>query len=253
MNSPRKTYGSATQIALVSQVGLRCPKCDRDIFYTKQSSKQKLYELAHIYPLNPTVDEFALLKDEERLSEDVNHPDNLIPLCTDCHTKFDKPRTVEGYRQLVGIKKTLIASDARTALHTQYQIESNIQLVISALFDENEPGRSVALQYHPKRVDDKIGASVPLIVRRKIKHNVTDYYGLIRGKFDEMEKESPHSSDLIYSQVRTYYLKLKSMKFPQSTIYEGMVEWIDAKTKPSAIEAAEIVAAYFVQNCEVFE
>ena len=105
MSNPRKKYSDAQNVALLSQVNGVCPLCAEILFYKKGGKSYKNYEIAHIYPLNPTPTEKTLLEHEERLSNDVNDENNVIPLCEICHGKFDKPRTVEEYRMLLGIKK----------------------------------------------------------------------------------------------------------------------------------------------------
>ena len=57
--------------------------------YKKQGKQHKLFEGAHIYPLNPSDEEKELLKNEKKLHDDVNHLNNIIALCRDCHTMFD--------------------------------------------------------------------------------------------------------------------------------------------------------------------
>ena len=110
MANARRSYGPADEIALTTQVGGYCPLCGRKLFYTKRSRSQKAYELAHVYPLNPRLEELEELKGVSLLHSDLNHPDNLIPLCTDCHTRFDKPRTRQEYEVLAEIKRKLIAA-----------------------------------------------------------------------------------------------------------------------------------------------
>ena len=81
MSNKRKSFSRAQHIALVTQVNRICPLCDTLLSYVKNGKSYNKYEIAHIYPLNPNADEIQLLKDEERLSEDLNHEYNLIPLC----------------------------------------------------------------------------------------------------------------------------------------------------------------------------
>ena len=92
MTDKRRTYSTPEQISLTTQVGGLCPLCGVSLFYEKKGKPQKAYEIAHIYPLNPKTEETNLLKNEKRLHSDINHLDNLIPLCLSCHGKFDKPR-----------------------------------------------------------------------------------------------------------------------------------------------------------------
>ncbi len=101
MKAKHKSPSENTNIVLFNQVDGICPLCDKQLIYKKSGSKYKKYELAHIYPLNPRPEEIKLLEVQERLSDDVNHEDNLIPLCKSCHGEFDKPRTVSEYQDLV--------------------------------------------------------------------------------------------------------------------------------------------------------
>jgi hypothetical protein len=123
-------------VALVTQVSRVCPLCDESLFYKKGNKSYKTYEIAHIYPLYPTAEEVKLLKDEERLSINVNDENNVIPLCKSCHGKLDKPRTVEEYRNLLLIKKRLISRSGQEAIWKQYHIESEITEIVEALYKD---------------------------------------------------------------------------------------------------------------------
>lgn len=253
MVNNRTNYSSAQQVALATQVGGYCPKCGDALFYEKRGKSYKSYELAHIYPLNPTPEEVIELQGEEMLSADINSPDNLMPLCTACHSKFDKPRTREEYRELVQIKKGFLRNQEQRLLQKSYQIEDDIQYIVDKLSSIGQHDIESGLEYKPKSIDEKLDESMSVLVRRKIKHNVTDYYPFIRSRLLELERERPNSSELICSQVRSYYLKQKLLNIDPQKIYENIVDWIDTKVTSETSEAAEIVASFFVQNCEVFE
>jgi hypothetical protein len=94
---------------------------------------------------------------------------------------------------------------------------------------------------------------MPSQTRRKIHHNVSDYFVHVRQRFQKLDREKPGTAVLISSQVKTFYLAQKQQGWSQQQIFAGVVSWIVAKTKPKTQEAAEIVASFFVQNCEVFE
>ena len=99
----------------------------------------------------------------------------------------------------------------------------------------------------------KCKTAVPELIIRKIKRNVTDYYPYVKREFRALEQEYPTKSQLIYSQVRTFYLKQKSLGLPKQEIYQNVVTWFRTVTKTDMIEAPEVIAAFFVQNCEVFD
>lgn len=249
----RKQYGEAQNVALTSQVYGVCPRCDKPLFYKKSGKSFKAYEIAHIYPLNPTPEEIEILKEEERLSQDVNDEDNLIPLCKSCHGKFDKPRTVEEYRQLVEIKKRQIARSGQEALWSSHHLESDIRSVIEALYEEDFAEATVAeIEYETSTIDEKVDDSITRPTVRKIKNNVSDYFTLIRFHFSEIDKANPNFSDIVSLQVKAYFLKQQQLGMDKQAIFDNLVSWVNIKTKPQSIDAAEILVSFFVQNCEVF-
>ena len=254
MPNPRRKLSSAEEIALITQVNRACPLCGEAIFYTKESGRtQRGYEVAHIYPLNPKSEEAALLSSEEKLANDPNHADNLIPLCLRCHGRFDKPRTKEEYGELLSLKRTFIRREQIQSLQAQYPLESEIRRIISALYKDDIETNPVDLSYDPKTLDQKLDTSIARPTERVIRHHVNDYFQYIRKKLLEVDSESPTAADLISSQVRTFYLSQKALALSQQEVFRNMVSWMVSKTDPSTTDAAEIVAAFFVQNCEVFE
>ena len=253
MGNPRIKYNEAQQTLLISQVNRVCPLCTEPLFYKKSSRTYKKYEIAHIYPLNPSKDEIILLANEERLSEDVNHEDNVIPLCEICHGKFDKPRTVNEYKQLLEIKKKLIIQSKQENIWKRYTIESEIKTVIEAIYNDPNLDISTEIEFSPKKVDDKLDNTMSHPTHRKIKNNVRDYYIFIKEKFATLDQTESDLSEIISLQIKTYYLKQKSMNYTQQDIFENLVAWLNNKTTPETLDASEILTSFFIQNCEVFE
>lgn len=253
MTNQRRKYTPAEELDLTTQVNGHCPICDAKLFYKKKGKSYKAYELAHIYPLNPTPEEVSVLSNEGLLHSDVNHPDNIIPLCKPCHTKYDKPRTVEEYKSLVALKKAILKEAQQRELQSQYPLEVDIKKVIEGLYTDDQPFESEDLEYDPKELATKLDDSMSTPTRRKIRHNVVDYFGYIRSELLELEKASPTISELIATQVKAFYLQQESLGLSQQDIFSNIVAWLQMRTKPETLEAAEIVASYFIQNCEVFE
>lgn len=253
MTNPRQDLTKADEVELLAQVGSRCPMCGKRLFYRRRGRSYKAYEIAHIYPLNPTLLEAAELEDLPRLAEDPNHPDNLMPLCRGCHGEVDKPRTREGYLDLFDKKRGLLKRSESIDLQLSYPIEERIREVLVALEDMPATADGVALSYDPRTVDQKLDDTMPVLTGRKIKHAVTDYYAGIRHHFKELERENPSSSELVFSQVRAFYLSQKQRQITQREIFGNVVEWLQHQNVASTQEAAEAVASFFVQNCEVFE
>lgn len=248
----RIKYNVAQQTALVSQVNRVCPLCAQQLFYNKKSKSYKNYELAHIYPLNPTKEEAELLKNEKLLSDDVNDEKNIIPLCKECHGKFDRPRTVKEYQQLFEIKNKLIAQTAQEQIWKEYNIESQLSDIITILYNAQDLELSADIEFKPKAVDEKLDGTITTLTKRKIKNNVSEYFLFIRKQFSELDQNEPDLSERISLQIKTYYLRQKGMGLTQQDIFQNIVSWLNAKTRPKTPESTEILASFFVQNCEVF-
>lgn len=254
MPNGRRKLSPAEEIALITQVSRACPLCGEVIFYTKANGRtQKGYEIAHIYPLNPKSEETVLLKAEEKLSDDPNHADNLIPLCLKCHGHFDKPRTKEEYRKLLFIKKDFLRREQIQSLQARYPLENEIQKIMLALYEHPLDSAASDLSYDPKTLDQKLNSSITRPTKRLIRHHVNDYFQYIRQKLKEVEATNPTAAELISSQVRTFYISQKAIAASQEEVFKNVADWMVAKTDPSTADAAKIVAAFFVQNCEVFE
>lgn len=254
--SKRRQLTPNDKLILYAEVDGVCPLCPNQLMYAKEKSNQVGFEIAHIYPLNPTEAEAELLNNEERLSSDPDNLDNLICLCTDCHPKFDKPRTVEEYRELVEKKKKIIAREKDVGLWKNSSLDNEIEEVIHLLLDdEYDPNTSDILSYDPKAIDDKVDNTLAPLTRRGIHLNVRDYYTRISNKFSELDKLTPLTTETISTQIRSHYLRLKKLDTSRSQqeIFDGIVDWLDKRTNRISKNACEIVASYFVQNCEIFE
>ncbi|NVO56028.1 HNH endonuclease [Rhodobacteraceae bacterium B1Z28] len=253
MSNKRRNLSNAQQLALISQVDRVCPLDAEPLFYTKGQKSYKNYEIAHIYPLNPTPSEETLLQYEERLGKDVNDEDNLIPLCSLCHTQYDKPRTIEEYRELVAIKKRAMERSGQEQLWKKHHIEEGILEIVDAIYSDADEDIEAEIIFTSVKVDEKLNDSISKPTRRKIKSNVSYYYTFVREKLALLDLAGDCTSEIISSQVKTFYLTQKSKGVSQQAVFENIVNWLDAKTKSETKDAAEIIASFFIQNCEVFE
>lgn len=250
-NHNRYTPPENLGLILFDEVSGICPKCTKPLMNKKNGRMTKLYEVAHIYPNNPRPHEIELLRNEERLSDDVDHEDNLIALCRDCHKIFDNPRTIDGYREMVSIKKELQRLANLKNDWFDNSIDEEINEVINALASYSGEALE-ALSLDAIRVDAKSDQTMDSLVKLKIINNVKYFYSKIKSKFSEIDKTTPYTSDIIYSQVKTYYTKLKKKNLDQTQIFSALTDWISNVTNCKNIEASEIIVSFFVQNCEVY-
>ena len=237
-------------IILFDEVNGLCPQCNKPLMKNEKKIKTKLFEVAHIYPHSPHPHEIELLKNEIRLNEDSDHEDNLIALCRDCHKFFDNPRTIEGYQAMVTLKKELQKLYRLKTLWHENKLDDEINEVISSLANLN--GKAEAeLSFSALKIDEK-DKELNFMLKIKIKSYVQYFYTHIREKFAELDKIKPYSSDTIFSQVKTYYLKLKKEGADQNQVFRALTEWFCSVTEVENVEMAEIFVSFFIQNCEVY-
>ena len=250
-NPTRKKPTENMGLVLFDEVGGICPKCTKPLMKKNKGQMTKLFEVAHIYPNSPRPHEFDLLKGQERLSEDVDDECNLIALCRDCHKIFDNPRTIEGYREMILIKKELQRLSNLQKSWFDNNIDVEINKVIASLASfSGEALEELSLE--ALTVDSKSDETLNGLVKLKIKNNVIYFYSNIKSKFSELDKSEPYTSDTIYSQVKTYYLKLKKQNLDQTQIFSALTDWIKNSTDCKNTEVSEIIVSFFVQNCEVY-
>jgi hypothetical protein len=246
----RKHPTANENIELVAQVDNICPICSRRLLEENNGQRYKRFEVAHIYPLNPTRAEQDLLMGEERLSNDPNDLANLIPLCRSCHGSFDKPRTVAGYRKLVDFKKQALRREQERGLWHAYQLEEEVSQILQRI-STSDPEEEMPTSREAMSADYKTRGA-PNVTRYRIKQDVLYYFQTIRIHFQILETIHPSSSELIAQQVRAFYVAQKRDCSDKEELYNRVARWIKRRSETSE-EAASILASFFVQNCEVFE
>lgn len=251
MSDKRKKWTETEKLILYNQVGGICPMCQKPLYNIKEGKYHKAFQIAHIYPVNPSSEEERILFSEEKLFEkDCNELSNVIALCNNCHSYIDNPTTVEGYRKLVDLKKQLIKKQNIYDLYSSYTIEEDILKVINCMIDGlNENPEKI--DYNQIKIDNKIEENNK-ILSHKIKEDVSYYYLFIKKCFAEIDKTNM-TFEIIAGQIKSFYKKISSMTTDQNKIYDSIANWIFDKYKVGNIEAYKIIVSFFVQNCEVFE
>lgn len=252
MSNNRKNFSDIEQSTLFNQVNGICPLCQKPLSYIKDGKLRKLFEIAHIYPLNPSDYEKEILKDEPVLFiQDCNDLNNLIALCPNCHTHLDKPTSLESYRKIYQIKSKLIEEDNIRNIYYSYEIEKDIVTIINSM-NSNLYDCSETIDYKLIKVTDKIKPENKLLIHR-VKDDVASYYLLIRNLFADLDKSNDNATfDTIAIQIKSFYTKVKTITNDQEQIYNHIATWLYDKNKVGSIEAYKIIVSFFVQNCEVF-
>lgn len=255
MAGKRDNYTENQHSILYGETDGNCPLCTQPIMFTKLGSLKpsKGYEIAHIYPLNPTP---AQIKDLVKypVPMDINSLGNVIALCPSCHTKYDKDFKLEELIRLQEIK-TGFLNDAQAKLTiSKYTLQEEVYEILDTIttYDQNDDGLS-ALNFDISTIDEKLKTGMSPLQKREIKINAVEYYIRIRDHVKRLELDDQYAVRILQSQIKTYYLAMQQ-KHPNNKdlVFNYVAKWISAKTNKSIL-ASKILTSFFVQNCEVFD
>ena len=233
------------------EVDYHCPLCGNELQSRKQKKPdQQKFQIAHIYPNRPTVDQYVLLHNLERLGTNCEDFENKIALCVGCHQTQDYHTTVEEYNRLLNIKKRCLT---QTALHDATNtlgLEAELDDIISRL--RTLPESELAeLNYDPVPLAQKF-TNQELLLKTKVAANVLSFYPYIRKSFRILEGKNEFNLQVLSEQIRSCFIKMNAISQDKTLVFSKMVEWIMHKTQSDSMESCEAVVSFFVQNCEVF-
>lgn len=231
------------------EVNYHCPLCGKELQNRKQVKSNKLFEIAHIYPNRPTIEQYEELHDLERLGNDSESFENKIALCKDCHDTQDYHTTKDDYLKLLQIKKGFLLSTALNDSTASLGLEDEILLVIQKLPSlEHE---LADLKYDPIAITNKFTQQESLL-----KHHISGYilslYPYIRECFRQLDGKNGFVYNVLAQQIHGCFLKMSNLTSDKEKIFNHIVSWIKEKTCSTSVTACEAVVAFFVQNCEVF-
>lgn len=246
----RKAPSEADQQLYLKEVSFICPLCGKDLRNRRQKKKNKLYEIAHIFPNSPTEEQYELLGSLQRLGNDSESFENKIALCKDCHDQQDYHTTQEDYLNLLQKKLVLLQNTALYDATLTLGLELEIADVVTKIqfLQEDELAQ---LNYAPVELSKKF-SSAELLLKNRINMNVTSYYPYIRDCFRELEGIDGFRLDILSLQIKCCFTKMEAISTDKDTIFDQIVNWIMAKTCSTSKAACEAVVSFFVQNCEVF-
>lgn len=252
-NNNRRDLNDTEKMFLLSEVGGICPLCHKPLLSKKTNKKDvRVFDIVHIYPLNPTAAQLKELKNEAKLSEDLDSQDNMIPLCKICHKLYDTNLTSREYQKLFVIKKNAMEQYQLRQSWGDQQLHSDISKVVSALSNLDESNIKPKLSYYAVDIDSKIDDTLGYLEKITIQGHIKVFYTLIYNVFKDIEQKNQASMMQIYTQVKSYYYTLLSKGHNQKEIVDGLSEWLMHSAQLDQRVKADILVAFFIQNCEVF-
>lgn len=247
----KREKSSESDISLyLKEVNFRCPLCGKRLRSRSQKKKNKLFEIAHIYPNSPTPEQFETLAGLRRLGNTCEDYENKIALCKNCHSTQDYHTTEDDYLSLLSIKENLMKISALEEIASELSLEDSISKVVEKICQLGAEDIT-DLNYSPLTLSRKFRPA-DRSLKVKIAGYVTEYYPFIRSLFRDMEGKNGFRLEVISMQVRCCFIKMSDITEDKEVIFDNMVQWLQTKTQCSSTSACEAVISFFVQNCEVF-
>lgn len=256
MAKKRESYSDNEHSILYAETGGCCPLCANPILYKKPGSRKPIkgYEVAHIYPLNPTKAQKEALIGYPA-PEDINALENVIALCPSCHTKYDKDFKLDELETLGNIKRRFLSEAEAKVTASGHIIQEQVCEILDviAFLDPDEDVSLNPTSFDISTVDKKLKTGMSPLQKSEIKLNAASYYVSIRDHMRKLEQQDQASVKILQNQVNTYYLTM-NQKNPNNKdlVFNYVAQWISDKTNKPLL-AAKVLTSFFVQNCEVFD
>ncbi|MFH0722143.1 ABC-three component system protein [Citrobacter braakii] len=255
MANPRVKYHANEHSILYAETGGCCPLCALAMMFKKASSRYPTigYEIAHIYPLNPNKLQAKALE-KYSAPDDINSLDNVILLCPNCHTKYDKDFKIEEYLRLYNIKNGYLSEAKAKQTASQYALQNEVCEILDLIvLDEDIFDDLSETKLDVSSLNEKLKTDMSPLQKREIRSNVIDYFMPIRNHIRLIEQLDQAAIRILQNQVNSYYLVMeKQNPNNKDLVFNYISQWISLKSGKSII-ASKILTSFFIQNCEVFD
>ncbi|MCW6665280.1 hypothetical protein NHG32_06260 [Aerococcaceae bacterium NML191219] len=242
-------------VPLLSEVDYQCPLCYTPLIKKIKNNSVKKYEITKIYPDDLRQDEQDLFIATRTPVVQLNSSDNMIALCSDCSESYLLAPELEEYVKLSDLKEYAKKNYNMQVQLSNLNIEDEIKNIINDLYSINSNTAIQDFRMDPLWIRDKINPSC-FILKQTVTSHVLQYYNFIRKLFSELDSFSDNRFNIIASEVKLAYETIYPTCSSQEETFAKISEWIMHQLNMDHSQkyriACDIVVAFFVQNCEVF-
>ena len=246
-----KTSDDST-LHLLMEANRTCPLCGKPLVAEKDGKSLSQYKVVHILPIAPTAEEQACLGELLLTKENTDTSNNKIPLCLDCANGYLSSTSKDDCVKLLEAKDKLQRNYNALRLMDTMPLEAGIEDVLRGIVGATPEQMSDELTYTALKIKDKIPSTNVLLII-KTESYVVRYFKFIRTLFSQLEREIGLDFENVAAEVKLSYRKLKAQNLTQDEIYASFTDWFKNKANTNNIAACEVIVAFFVQNCEVFD
>jgi len=240
-----------SDINLLMEANRKCPSCRTKPLVTDKGSNSLLqYKIIDILPVTPTEQDHMLFEELLDNPLDRNSFENKIPLCLDCANSYLALPTKEGCRNLIEVKSKLQRNYLAYQIVDDMYLETGIEEVLRGIANTPQDMLAEKLEYSALKIEKKI---YDVALMAKAEGLALRYYQHIKGMFSLLEREKDLDFDDVAGNVKATYRRLRKQNLTQEEIFSHLTDWFLNKSQTNNATACEIVVAFFVQNCEVFD
>ncbi|MCR5583601.1 MAG: hypothetical protein K6F70_08385 [Eggerthellaceae bacterium] len=136
-------------------------------------------------------------------------------------------------------------------------IEESLCALIASLSKTDKANSLVQLRYEAVKSGSKIAAypnrKLDHLLEEKINYHIVRYYRFIQEQIGLLEQCGALNFHVVARAIQEHYESLKAAGHSSVEVYFKMRDYIYKTTKANNETACEILVAFFVQNCEVFD
>lgn len=177
--------------------------------------------------------------------------DNLIALCPMCQGTYSIDTSQKRCKELLGVKKILIARNQSMRLLDGMPLEKEIIGVMSRIKKLKEKDL-LDPSLDPKNIRDKLVPDDNLALYNTVKGYVDTYYVTLKEIIIGADKRGEIDYDEVQDQMKAIYKRLKKAKKTNLEIFNEITEKVHKVSLQEDIYC-QIVVAFFIAKCEVYD
>ena len=177
--------------------------------------------------------------------------DNLLAMCPICQGTYSLDSSKKLCKELIGVKKILVAHKQSVKLLDGYPIEKEIIGVMKKIKNLKEKDL-LDPSLDPQDISKKLPSDQNLVLYRTVKNYVDTYYVTLKEIITSADKRGEIDYDAVQDQMKAIYKRLKKAKKTNIEIFNEISEKVHKVSLQEDIYC-QIVVSYFIAKCDVFE
>lgn len=177
--------------------------------------------------------------------------DNLIALCPNCYTTYQLDDSKQVCKELKAAKRILSIHKQSVQLLDNMALEKGIIGVIGKIKDLKQKDL-VGASLDPKEIKQKLDPDKDLAIYGVVNYYVNTYFLKVKEIMMSLDKRGIIDYEETQDQMKAFYRNLKKKKLTKVEIFNEIVDKIHRVSLQENIYC-QIVVAYFIQSCEVFD